>query len=90
VTTGEQAVTLTLTVTAKGQITLRKDVLEHLGIRPGDRVEVELLPGGRMQIGPRPRKPVTSVFGLLAKPGTRTLSIEELRELTDSAWAGEG
>ena len=27
-----------LTVTAKGQVTLRKDVLEHLGVRPGDNV----------------------------------------------------
>ena len=25
----------TLTVTAKGQVTLRKDLLEHLGVRPG-------------------------------------------------------
>jgi AbrB family looped-hinge helix DNA binding protein len=76
-------------VTAKGQITLRKEVLEHLGIRPGDRVEVELLPSGRMQIRPRPKNPVSSVFGLLQRPGTRPLSIEELGELADSAWAGE-
>jgi bifunctional DNA-binding transcriptional regulator/antitoxin component of YhaV-PrlF toxin-antitoxin module len=27
----------TLTVTAKGQVTLRKDVLEHLGVHPGER-----------------------------------------------------
>ena len=27
---------ITLTGTAKGQITLRKEVLEHLGARPGD------------------------------------------------------
>ncbi|HEX5319351.1 MAG TPA: AbrB/MazE/SpoVT family DNA-binding domain-containing protein, partial [Stellaceae bacterium] len=26
----------TLTVTAKGQVTLRKNLREHLGIRPGD------------------------------------------------------
>ena len=30
---------ITLTVTAKGQITLRKEVLRHLGVRPGDRLE---------------------------------------------------
>jgi hypothetical protein len=25
----------TLTVTSKGQVTLRKDVLDHLGVQPG-------------------------------------------------------
>jgi hypothetical protein len=27
----------TLTVTAKGQVTLRKDLLQHMGVHPGDR-----------------------------------------------------
>ena len=34
---------VTLTVTAKGQITLRREVLEHLGVRPGDKIDVDLL-----------------------------------------------
>lgn len=37
----------TLTVTARGQVTFRKDVLQHLGIRPGDKIELNLLPDGR-------------------------------------------
>ena len=37
----------TLTVTARGQVTFRKDVLQHLGIRPGDKIELDLLPDGR-------------------------------------------
>lgn len=28
-----------LTVTAKGEITLRQAVLDHLGVKPGDRVD---------------------------------------------------
>ena len=39
--------TTTLTVTAKGQITLRKEVLRHLGATPGQKVEIDLLPNGR-------------------------------------------
>ena len=39
--------TITLTVTAQGQITLGKEVLEHLGVRPGGRVDVDLLKTGR-------------------------------------------
>jgi len=36
----------TLTVTAKGQVTLRKDLLKHLGVQPGQKVSVAVLPGG--------------------------------------------
>jgi AbrB family looped-hinge helix DNA binding protein len=44
----------TLTITAKGQITLKREVLEHLGLRPGSQVEVDLLPGGKVGIVPLP------------------------------------
>ena len=43
---GYQAMT-TLTVTARGQVTFRKDVLRHLGIQPGQKIELDLLPDGR-------------------------------------------
>lgn len=33
-----------LTVTARGQVTLKKEVLQHLGIKPGDKIELDLLP----------------------------------------------
>ncbi|EGD19854.1 hypothetical protein XGA_1498, partial [Xanthomonas hortorum ATCC 19865] len=42
-----QTTMTTLTVTARGQVTFRKDVLQHLGIRPGDKIELNLLPDGR-------------------------------------------
>ena len=37
----------TLTVTARGQVTFRKDVLRHLGVKPGEKIELELMPGGK-------------------------------------------
>jgi AbrB family looped-hinge helix DNA binding protein len=40
----------TLTVTARGQVTLRKNVLKHLGIRPGERIELDKLPDGRVSL----------------------------------------
>lgn len=40
----------TLTVTAKGQITLPEDVLQHLGAAPGDKLRVMKLPGGRIEL----------------------------------------
>ncbi len=40
----------TLTVTARGQVTFRKDVLEHLGVKPGDKIHLDLLPHGRAEL----------------------------------------
>ncbi len=39
-----------LTVTTKGQVTLRKDVLQHLGVVPGEKIAVEKLPDGRVEV----------------------------------------
>lgn len=40
----------TLSVTARGQVTFRKDVLKHLGIRPGDKIRLDLLPDGKAEL----------------------------------------
>ena len=80
---------ITLKVTAKGQITLRRKVLEHLGVRPGDKVDVDLLKDGRIRVQAKLGNSVTTVFGMLAKPGTPQRSIEELNEATAAGWAGE-
>ncbi|MGO8127030.1 AbrB/MazE/SpoVT family DNA-binding domain-containing protein, partial [Rhizobium ruizarguesonis] len=57
----------TLTVTAKGQVTLKKEVLQHLGVRPGDKIYVDLLPGGKLEVIAVKRRPVAgsveSFFG---------------------------
>ena len=37
----------TLTVTTRGQVTFRKKVLQHLGIKPGEKIALDLLPDGR-------------------------------------------
>ncbi len=80
---------ITLTVTAKGQITLRKEVLNHLGVRPGDKLDIDLLTGGRMQLRPKRGNPVASVFGMLGRPGTPRLSIDKINEIAASGWADE-
>ena len=40
----------TLTVTGRGQITFAKEVLKHLGIRPGDKIHLDLPPDGRAEL----------------------------------------
>ena len=80
---------ITLTVTAKGQITLRKEVLRHLGVQPGDKLAVDLLANGRMQLKPKRGTSPATIFGLLATAESPRLSIEEINEAAASGWSGE-
>ncbi len=80
----------TLTVTAKGQVTLRKDVLEHLGVRPGEKISVDKLPDGRIEVkAVRPTGKISDAFGFLkGKRKGRSLSIDEMNEIVARGWAG--
>jgi antitoxin PrlF len=80
----------TLKVTAKGQVTLRKELLDHLGVGPGDRIVVDVLPAGRAEV--RAAKSSASIdgfIGCLKRRGTRPLSIDEIAEIAASGWAGK-
>jgi AbrB family looped-hinge helix DNA binding protein len=79
----------TLTITARGQVTLRKKVLDHLGIKPGGKMELELLPDGRGVIRAAKRKGTIDDFiGLLAGKTTKVATIEEINEAAAEGWAG--
>jgi AbrB family looped-hinge helix DNA binding protein len=80
----------TLTVTAKGQVTLRKDILDHLGVAPGARVNVEKLPEGRVEVRAAPAAEISAVFGMLRKKGGPVLSIERMNEIARQGWSGKG
>jgi bifunctional DNA-binding transcriptional regulator/antitoxin component of YhaV-PrlF toxin-antitoxin module len=80
----------TLTVTAKGQITLKQELLQHLNVVPGQKVEAEMLPDGRIAIGPvRPKGSIDAFIGSLAKEDGPKLTLEEIKEITERAWAGD-
>jgi AbrB family looped-hinge helix DNA binding protein len=80
----------TLTVTAKGQITLRKDLLEHLGVRPGEKVTVEKLPDGRIEMkAVQAAGKISDVFGSLKGQGGPSLTIEQINEVARQGWAGK-
>lgn len=79
-----------LTVTAKGQFTLRKELLKHLGIGPGEKVTVNMLPGGRLDVrAARPTGRISDAFGLLHRPNGPSFTIEEINEAIAKGWAGE-
>jgi AbrB family looped-hinge helix DNA binding protein len=80
----------TLTVTSRGQVTFRKDVLEHLGIRPGERIELEKLPDGRVALrAKRPTGKIDSLFGMLAGKTKKVAILDEINAAAASGWAGQ-
>jgi len=81
----------TLSVTARGQVTFRKKVLEHLGIKPGEKIELELLPDGRGMVrAAEPKGSIHDFIGLLAGKTKKVATIEEINEAAAQGWAGIG
>jgi len=79
----------TLTITAKVQVTLRKDVLHHLGVEPGEKVVVDFFPAGRADL--RAAKSPASIdafIGCLRRRVSRPLSTEEIAEIAVQGWSG--
>ena len=70
-------------------MTLRKELLAHLGIQPGQRVDVEVLPGGRLELhAEQATGSIHCFIGLLAGRSARRASLAELNEAAASGWAG--
>ncbi len=79
-----------LTVTERGQVTFRKDVLKHLGIKPGDHIELDLLPDGRGVLkAARPAGTIDGFVGLLAGRTKKIATIDEINEAAAQGWAGK-
>src|SRR6266567_3141038 len=80
----------TLTVTSRGQVTFRKKVLQHLGIEPGGKVELDLLPDGRGVLrAARPSGKIEDFFGVCADKTKKVGTIEEMNEAAARGWAGK-
>jgi hypothetical protein len=79
-----------LTVTKRGQVSLGNELLRHLGVRPGERLEVDMLPNGRIEArAARRTGHISDIFGVLKRPGGPSLSIEEMNEVIADGWAGK-
>lgn len=77
----------TLTVTAKGQITLRRELLQHLGIGPGQQVMVDKLANGVLALHTKAPHGLEAFAGCLPPP-PRALSVDEMNALVAEGWAG--
>jgi AbrB family looped-hinge helix DNA binding protein len=79
-----------LTVTARGQVTFRKDVLQHLGIRAGEKIELDKLPDGRVALrAAKPAGTIDDFLGVLAGKTPKIASLEEIHEAAAAGWADQ-
>ncbi len=82
----------TLTITAKGQVTLKQALLKHLGVEPGQKINVDTLPDGRAVIqAADTSNNISDAFGILKNKNKRnvSLTLEEIDILSKQGWAGE-
>ena len=63
------------TVTVKGQTTLPRDVRAALGLKSGDKVRYVVMNG---EVRLMKARPVAELEGLLARPGRKPVSLEEM------------
>lgn len=69
----------TATMTTKGQVTIPKEVRDHLGIDTGDRLSFVVQEDGTVIVKPITRH-VRDLGGLLQRQGQRSVSIREMDE----------
>jgi bifunctional DNA-binding transcriptional regulator/antitoxin component of YhaV-PrlF toxin-antitoxin module len=68
-----------VSTTSRGQVTLRKEIFQHVGVRPGEKLEIDMLPGGEFRgRAVRKKGKIEDVFGILAGKTKVKLTIEEI------------
>jgi len=81
----------TLTVTAKGQVTFKKELLQHLGVSPGQKIEADKLTDGRIIVRAiDDSDDINDFVGSLVKSKTQPKSIDEINEIAAQGWAKRG
>ena len=77
-----------LTITAKGQITLRRELLQYLGIAPGQQVEVHKQANGVLTLQAKAPEGLEAFAGCLPPP-SKALSVEDMNAIIATGWAGQ-
>lgn len=66
------------TLTAKGQVTVPRDIRERMGLKPGDKIVFALLTDGTLVVRPKTRN-VSDLLGMLRKPGQAVVPIDAMQ-----------
>ncbi len=75
-----------LTVTTKGQITLRRELLQYLGIAPGQQIEVDKLAHGVLALHAKTPHGLDAFVACLPPP-PKAMSVDDMNTLLAKAWA---
>ncbi len=67
----------TTKITSKGQVTIPRTLREHLHVAAGDRVDFRVGDDGTVRLVSLSR-PVRELFGMLHRPGTGPVEVEEM------------
>lgn len=79
----------TLTVTTKGQVTFRKDLLKELGVQPGDKIVVETIAPGRLELrSAQAGGGLSGFIGYFDNSHGVHLTIDEINDVIADSWAG--
>ena len=76
----------TSTLTSKGQITVPKEIRDHLKLRTGQRLEFEVAADGRVVMRPRSRD-VRDLKGIVRTSRRKTVSVEEMNEAIEQGFS---
>jgi len=86
-----------LMLTARGQFTFNKSLMEHLGVRAGEKVSIRKLPDGKIELQAKKNKigsdELFSRLRALApslNPANRTCSTEEIDAAIADGYAAAG
>jgi len=79
---------IVLTITAKGQVTLKRDLLKHLGVGPGEKIEADKLPDGRIIVRAMGQDGnIADFVGCLAQRRGPKFTVDEMNEIATEGWA---
>ena len=65
------------TITTKGQVTIPREIREHLNLDTGSKVEFVIDEQGIVKLLPL-NVPIQSLSGILYRPGMNTATLEEM------------
>jgi len=80
-----------MTLTAKCQFTLNKSLLEHLGVKPGEKIAIKKLPDGSININAsKKHRDIMELAGALKGKTDVKMSIEEINQAIADGYVEHG
>ena len=71
-----------VTLTSKGQLTLPKAIRDQMHLDAGSKLDFSVQPDGTLAA--RPLRSLSSLFGILHRPGMKPLTVAEMNEARDA------